>query len=99
MFSKGSAIKRTKRRGFLRNVAVALGNAGDPASVPALTSALSDEEPLVRGHAAWAPGRIATSASLDAPRARASVEPVPAVLDEIAAAVSGATGSSPPNRK
>lgn len=43
--------KRAKRRGVLRNVAVA---------VPALVRALEDEEPLVRGHAAWALGRIAS---------------------------------------
>jgi epoxyqueuosine reductase len=54
----GSPIKRAKRRGFLRNVAVALGNWGDVAAVPSLTAALSDEEPLIRGHAAWALGRI-----------------------------------------
>ncbi len=49
---------RAKRRGLLRNVAVALGNWGDPAAVPALARALQDPEPLVRGHAAWALGRI-----------------------------------------
>ncbi|MDP9347556.1 MAG: tRNA epoxyqueuosine(34) reductase QueG [Gemmatimonadota bacterium] len=59
---KGSPIKRAKRRGFLRNVAVALGNWGSPEAVPALSSALSDDEPLVRGHAAWALGRIASGA-------------------------------------
>jgi epoxyqueuosine reductase len=53
-----SPIKRTKRRGLLRNVCVALGNIGDPMAVPALISALNDIEPLVRGHAAWALGRI-----------------------------------------
>ncbi len=54
---KNSPIKRTKRRGLLRNVCVALGNAGDRASVPALARCLADErEPLVRGHAAWALG-------------------------------------------
>jgi epoxyqueuosine reductase len=57
---KGSAVKRTKRRGLLRNVAVALGNWGSPEAVPALADALSDEEPLVRGHTAWALGRIAS---------------------------------------
>ncbi|HEX2090992.1 MAG TPA: tRNA epoxyqueuosine(34) reductase QueG [Longimicrobiaceae bacterium] len=57
---KGSAVKRTKRRGLLRNVAVALGNWGSPEAVPALVAALSDEEPLVRGHVAWALGRIAS---------------------------------------
>jgi epoxyqueuosine reductase len=55
---RGSPIKRAKRRGFLRNVAVALGNSGDPRAVPALVDALSDGEPLVRGHAAWALGRL-----------------------------------------
>ncbi|HEY3266084.1 MAG TPA: tRNA epoxyqueuosine(34) reductase QueG [Armatimonadota bacterium] len=55
---RGSAILRTKRRGLLRNVCVALGNAGDARAAPALTAALSDPEPLVRGHAAWALGRL-----------------------------------------
>jgi len=55
---KNSPIKRTKRRGLLRNVCVALGNLGDPAAVPALTHAASDPEPLVREHAAWALTRI-----------------------------------------
>jgi epoxyqueuosine reductase len=56
-----SPVKRAKRRGLLRNVAVALGNWGDPAAVPALVPALQDCEPLVRGHAAWALGRIRTA--------------------------------------
>ncbi|MBV9020679.1 MAG: tRNA epoxyqueuosine(34) reductase QueG [Ktedonobacteraceae bacterium] len=53
-----SPIRRTKRRGLLRNVCVALGNIGDTQAVPALIEALHDYEPLVRGHAAWALGRI-----------------------------------------
>jgi epoxyqueuosine reductase len=57
---RGSPVKRAKRRGLLRNVAVALGNAGDPAAVPALVEALGDAEPLIRGHAAWALGRLGT---------------------------------------
>jgi epoxyqueuosine reductase len=55
---KGMAVTRAKRRGLLRNVAVALGNSGDRASVPALAEALHDPEPLVRAHAAWALGEI-----------------------------------------
>jgi len=51
---KGSPIKRAKRRGYLRNVAVALGNSGDPSALPALEQALNDSEPLVREHAEWA---------------------------------------------
>jgi epoxyqueuosine reductase len=57
---RGSPIKRARRRGLLRNVAVALGNWGDPVTVPALVRALNDPEPLIRGHAAWALGRIGT---------------------------------------
>jgi epoxyqueuosine reductase len=54
----GNPVKRAKRRGLLRNVAVALGNWGSPEAVPGLVKALEDVEPLVRGHAAWALGRI-----------------------------------------
>jgi epoxyqueuosine reductase len=61
-----SPIKRTKRRGLLRNVCVALGNIGDPQAVPALIGALHDEEALVRGHAAWALGRIGGEQALKA---------------------------------
>ena len=55
---RNSPIRRAKRAGMLRNVCVALGNIGDPEAVPALTDALHHDEPLVRGHAAWALGRI-----------------------------------------
>ncbi|MBF0350004.1 MAG: tRNA epoxyqueuosine(34) reductase QueG [SAR324 cluster bacterium] len=53
-----SPIKRTKRRGLLRNVAVALGNWKNPVAIPVLKQALYDEEPLIREHAAWALGEI-----------------------------------------
>jgi epoxyqueuosine reductase len=56
---KGSPVKRPKRRGYLRNVAVALGNAGQTGSLAALSDCLlNEEEPLVRRHAAWAVGQI-----------------------------------------
>src|SRR5207248_319997 len=61
-----SPIRRTKRRGLLRNVCVALGNSGDPLAIPALVSALGDYEPLVRGHAAWALGRIGGEQAIEA---------------------------------
>jgi epoxyqueuosine reductase len=50
----GTPILRTKRRGLLRNVCVALGNIGDESALPALEKVLQDNEPLVREHAAWA---------------------------------------------
>jgi epoxyqueuosine reductase len=53
-----SPVKRARRRGFLRNVAVALGNAGDAAGRPALERLAQDEDPLVREHAAWALARL-----------------------------------------
>jgi epoxyqueuosine reductase len=51
---KNSPIKRIKRRGFLRNVCVALGNAGDLSDLPALERAAADPEPLIAEHAGWA---------------------------------------------
>ena len=51
---RSSPIRRTKRRGFLRNVCVALGNSKDPRALPALQKAARDHEPLVREHAQWA---------------------------------------------
>jgi epoxyqueuosine reductase len=51
---KNSPIKRIKRRGFLRNVCVALGNVGDSSDLPALERAAADPEPLIAEHAAWA---------------------------------------------
>jgi epoxyqueuosine reductase len=54
-----SAVKRAKRRGLLRNVAVVLGNTGNPAAVaPLIRTIESEHEPLVRSHAAWALGEI-----------------------------------------
>jgi epoxyqueuosine reductase len=51
---RNSPIKRIKRRGFLRNVCVALGNVGDPSDLAALGRAVADPEPLIAEHAKWA---------------------------------------------
>src|SRR2546430_8256793 len=51
---RSSPIKRIKRRGFLRNVCVALGNVGTREDLPALREAALDSEPLIVEHAAWA---------------------------------------------
>jgi epoxyqueuosine reductase len=53
-----SPIKRIKRRGFLRNVCVALGNVGTVDDQPPLQRAAEDPEPLIAEHAAWAVERI-----------------------------------------
>ena len=80
---QGSPIKRARRVGLLRNVCVALGNWGKEGAVPALVSALSDPAPLVRGHAAWALGRVGTPAALDVLSLRSGEESDSCVLDEI----------------
>jgi epoxyqueuosine reductase len=55
---RGSPLTRAKRRGLLRNVAVALGNAGGEAARPALARLAADEDPVVREHAQWALVRL-----------------------------------------
>ena len=50
----GTPMLRTKRRGILRNVCVALGNVGDKTALPALQKAAEDSEPLIAEHARWA---------------------------------------------
>lgn len=60
---RNSAVWRTRRSGLLRNVCIALGNIADRSSVPALATALDDAESLVRGHAAWALGRLGGAAA------------------------------------
>ena len=55
---RNSPINRVKRRGFVRNVCVALGNVGTLDDVPALRRAARDPEPLIAEHAAWAIGQI-----------------------------------------
>jgi len=61
-----SPIKRIKRGRLLRNACVAAGNWGDTAAVPALANLLTDPEPLIRGHAAWALHQIGGSLAIGA---------------------------------
>ncbi len=58
----GTPIKRTGRDRFVRNVAIAAGNSGDPSLIDPLAHLLDDPNPLVRGAAIWA------LAQLDTPR-------------------------------
>jgi epoxyqueuosine reductase len=84
---RGSPILRAKRRGFLRNVAVALGNIKDRSAIPALIKALDDEEPLVRGHVAWALGEIGCPSAFEGLKRRLEIETDATVRDEIEAAI------------
>jgi epoxyqueuosine reductase len=86
---RGGAILR-------RNAAVALGNLLDRADVPVLEEALAgDPHPLVRGHVAWALGRIGSPRALAALRARLDAETDALVLDEIQAALLCHSQASP----
>ena len=80
---KNSPIKRTKRKGYLRNIAIALGNLKSTGSVPTLAQALQDSEPLVRGHAAWALGEIGGEKAQQALLEAAAEEENPQVKEEI----------------
>ena len=51
---RDSPIRRSRRRGFLRNVCVALGNVGTEEDLPALRIATGDRERLIAEHARWA---------------------------------------------
>jgi len=63
---QGTPMLRTKRRGLLRNVCVALGNVGDKTALPALSQAVTDPEPLIAEHARWAIEQITKRASTEA---------------------------------
>ena len=54
----GTPVLRTKRRGLLRNVCVALGNSGGAEALPNLERASHDAEPLIAEHALWAIDQI-----------------------------------------
>ncbi|MDD5543221.1 MAG: tRNA epoxyqueuosine(34) reductase QueG [Acidobacteriia bacterium] len=87
---KNSAIRRARYSGFLRNVAVALGNSHRPEAVPALESALQHVEALVRQHAAWALGEIGNPEAIQALRSHLAQENNADVRKEIEAALQSA---------
>lgn len=83
----GTAMRRATRTGMRRNAAIVLGNQRDERALPKLREALADEDPVVRGHAAWAVARIAPKdASLERALGR---EVDDAVRDELRRALEG----------
>jgi epoxyqueuosine reductase len=107
----GSPVKRTKRGGLLRNAVIGLGNwLEHAAEVPdgaasTLSRAVNDEGALVRGHAAWALGRILARSDIDAGQAfvgtqalvdRLDVEEDPWVREELKEALVRIHGEVPP---
>ncbi len=88
---RASAVRRAKRAGLARNVAVALGNTRNPAAVGALQTALRhDPTPLVRAHAAWALGEVGDGKARDTLAAARVHEAEPEVRAEIDVALAGA---------
>jgi epoxyqueuosine reductase len=81
----GTAVKRTGRNRFVRNVLIAIGNAGpgDPDLIGAAQRRLDDASPLVRAAAAWAFLRLAPPDRYEAERARRlPLEDDPVVKEE-----------------
>jgi epoxyqueuosine reductase len=92
---RGTALMRAKREGMARNACVALGNVGEASDVGVLASALGDRSALVRGHAAWALGRLGARTGADVAAvlaARLEVECDPWVREELALALAEADG-------
>lgn len=84
-----SPVRRARRRGYLRNVTVALGNQRSPEALPALAGVLSHEpEALVRAHAAWAIGQIGGMSARQLLAQAEREEQAAEVLLEIRAALS-----------
>ena len=66
-FTKRTALRRTTRPLLRRNIAIALGNTGSPAAIPALTALLADRHAIVRLHAVWALGELGGPLPVDDP--------------------------------
>ncbi|MEK6711807.1 MAG: tRNA epoxyqueuosine(34) reductase QueG [Nitrospinota bacterium] len=90
---RGTPVMRARYDGFLRNVAVAIGNTGGEEAAAPLARALRHRETLARGHAAWALGRVGRRAAGGPIRLileeRLESEPHPWVREEIELALGG----------
>lgn len=91
-----SPVRRTRRRGLLRNVCIAMGNSGHAAFADNLMQVLDDEEPLIRGHAVWAIGQLADDRNhryiAQLLHARSAQEKDERVLEEISSSMQNIRG-------
>ena len=86
LFAK-TAVKRTGRDRFIRNVLIAIGNSGKKDLAPEAARLLGDPSPIVRGAAVWALSRLVDRKELDALAANHEVDEAdPSVRDEWSAA-------------
>jgi len=95
---RGTPVARARRSGLVRNACVAAGNSEDPSLIPLLGALLADPEPMVRGHAAWALGRIGGGPARRALDRARLVERDSGAAAEIAAARSSAALKIGPSR-
>jgi epoxyqueuosine reductase len=85
LFAK-TAIKRTGRDRFVRNILIAIGNSRDPALATCAERLLNDATAIVRGAAVWALGRLVAKPDLAALGAKyGAAETDASVRDEWAA--------------
>ena len=84
----GTAVKRTGRDRFVRNVLIAIGNSGDPALAAHAERLIEDRAGVVRGAAVWAAARLIPREAFAALAAtHAPAESDDTVRDEWAAAM------------
>jgi len=88
LFAK-TAIKRTGRDRFVRNVLIAIGNSGEPALADEAERLIDDGAAIVRGAAVWALARLAPQ-RIAALAARSTHESDPLVREEWSVALAGA---------
>jgi epoxyqueuosine reductase len=96
-FFAKTAIKRTGRDRFVRNVLIAIGNSGDASLAGEAERLLDDNSPLVRGAAVWALGRLLPQDKLGA-MSQGINEPDASVQDEWRAAISWRQDTPKPPR-
>lgn len=72
---RGSAVKRAKYIGLLRNLAVALGNSPGPETRTILAKLAQHSHPMVREHAAWALARLRQQGDAPDPALDAAAAP------------------------
>ena len=92
---RDSPIKRAKLVGMQRNACIALGNIADTRAVTVLGDTLQKGVSLVRGHAAWALGRIGGSVGQDLLTSALKAELDEYVRSEIEKALGSCDTSAP----